>query len=126
VYWVLALVVPASLAGIFHGGASQMVGSWSSDEYSHAYLIPVLSGLMIWHKREVLANLGRVLSLGGKTQEAITVYRQALAEFPNNQGLMLALAEAQQRADDDQGAMATYEGAQYPGIEQAQAILKNM
>jgi exosortase D (VPLPA-CTERM-specific) len=54
-YWVLALVVLVSLGGIFYGGVSQMVGSWSSEEYSHAYLIPVLSGLMIWHKRKVLA-----------------------------------------------------------------------
>jgi tetratricopeptide (TPR) repeat protein len=67
------------------------------------------------------ANLGRVLTLDGKTQEAITVYRQALAEFPNNQGLMLALAEAQQRADDYQGAMATYEQVleKYPDSEVA-------
>ena len=55
VYWALALVVLAALGVIFYDGVSNMVGSWSQEEYSHAYLIPVLSGLMIWRKREVLA-----------------------------------------------------------------------
>ena len=56
-WWGVAL---ASLVGFyvaFADGIANVVGHWSQEEYSHGYIIPVVSLLIAWHKRDKLAQL---------------------------------------------------------------------
>ncbi len=51
-----SLGVLAVLLGlIFQDGLSAMVGAWDREEYSHGYLIPVVSLFLIWRNRHQLA-----------------------------------------------------------------------
>ena len=43
-----ALIVVPAMLFIFWDGLVAMVGAWSSDEYSHGYLIPIIAVLMVW------------------------------------------------------------------------------
>jgi exosortase D (VPLPA-CTERM-specific) len=56
-WWGVAL---ASLVGFyvaFADGIANVVSHWSQEEYSHGYIIPVVSLLIAWHKRDKLAQL---------------------------------------------------------------------
>ena len=48
---VLALL----LGFVFQDGLSAMVGAWDSPEYSHGYLLPVVTLFLIWRNRHRLA-----------------------------------------------------------------------
>src|ERR1700758_757859 len=45
----------------FHEGLRELVHRWSTqEEYSHGFLIPLVSGWLIWNRREAIAaNIGR-------------------------------------------------------------------
>ncbi len=55
--WLTSFAVLAVLLVFaFQDGLSQMVGQWGSEEYSHGYLIPVISLFLIWRNRHRLAE----------------------------------------------------------------------
>jgi exosortase D (VPLPA-CTERM-specific) len=54
--WIPAAVALAAIGAIFFEGLSRMVGEWSREEYSYAYLIPLVSVALVWRKRGDLAN----------------------------------------------------------------------
>lgn len=61
-------VAAAGLAGFFFAfgdGLANVVSQWSQEEYSHGYIIPAISLLIIWQKREELAALGQNGSWAG-------------------------------------------------------------
>ena len=48
-----ALMLPA-----FWGGVSELVERWSNqEEYSHGYLIPLVSAYLIWQRRNLLKSI---------------------------------------------------------------------
>ena len=51
--WLLtgAILVISAMGFVFWDGLIRIVGSWSSDEYSHGYLIPVIALFLIWQRR---------------------------------------------------------------------------
>ncbi len=62
--WKTGLVLLAFLAisfgliaVIFYDGLAYMVNQWSSEEYSHGYLLPLISGYFVWQKRNELAKI---------------------------------------------------------------------
>ena len=51
---------------LFQHTLSDLVADWSSDDnYSHGFLIPFISGYMIWQKREVLAKIPKRVDFRG-------------------------------------------------------------
>jgi exosortase D (VPLPA-CTERM-specific) len=47
------LILPA-----FWGGISELIGRWDKqEEYSHGYLIPIVSGYFIWQRKDFLKSL---------------------------------------------------------------------
>ena len=48
-------VIAVMLVLIFRDGLTAMVGGWSQPEYSHGYLIPVVTLFFFWRDRHVLA-----------------------------------------------------------------------
>jgi exosortase D (VPLPA-CTERM-specific) len=68
-YAIAAGVVILGLIGfVFSDGISELLRLWGAkEEYSHAYLIPVISGFLAWQKKNELAQLpwrGSWLSVG--------------------------------------------------------------
>ncbi len=55
---IAALVAAAAMAAIFWDGLVFMVGQWSKEEYSYAYLVPVLAAAMIGARLPELARAG--------------------------------------------------------------------
>jgi hypothetical protein len=53
---VISLLMVAGLTTVFFDGLKQMVGSWNNEEYSYAYLVPLISAWLIWQKRAVIAK----------------------------------------------------------------------
>ncbi|MFQ5469478.1 MAG: VPLPA-CTERM-specific exosortase XrtD [Gammaproteobacteria bacterium] len=62
---VMVLVTFALLTFTFYDGLSSMVGSWSTEEYSHGYLIPFVSLYLIWRKHNALSSMVFKASWGG-------------------------------------------------------------
>lgn len=60
IWFVISLVVVAlSLGFIFSDGLVYMEKSWNKEEYSHGYLIPVISLWFIWQNKEKLLDASR-------------------------------------------------------------------
>lgn len=65
IYWrySAAAIAACTAAGLILGllflnGLARMVTTWySSEEYSHGFLIPVISGYLIWQRRATLSRL---------------------------------------------------------------------
>lgn len=56
-YGQTALLAAAFLF-FFHNTLADLVADWSTnDNYSHGFLIPLISGYMVWQKRESLAEI---------------------------------------------------------------------
>ena len=55
VYISIALLL---MTAIYYDGLVFMVEQWSRDEYSHGYLLPVISGYFMWQKKNELAEIG--------------------------------------------------------------------
>ncbi len=52
---ILILALP--FIGLFYHTIAHLVGDWSSnDNYSHGFLIPLISGYMIWQKKDKLSE----------------------------------------------------------------------
>ncbi len=45
------------LVVLFYDGLLYMVEQWSRDEYSHGYLLPLISGYFIWQKKNELSGI---------------------------------------------------------------------
>ncbi len=45
------------LVALFYDGLAKMVGEWDSDEYSHGYLLPIVTAFFIWQKSDVMAKV---------------------------------------------------------------------
>jgi Transmembrane exosortase (Exosortase_EpsH) len=47
-----------SIGFTFYDGIAAIIRQWyASEEYSHGYLIPLVSGFLVWQKRDQLARL---------------------------------------------------------------------
>ena len=58
-FWIASgIVVAAALWLIYRDGLAHMVGRWTSEEYSHGYLIPVIAVALVWQRRRELAAIG--------------------------------------------------------------------
>lgn len=56
--WLISLAFAASMLGFaFSDGLVNMENTWQRDEYSHGYLIPVISFWFIWQNKESLNKL---------------------------------------------------------------------
>jgi len=56
--FMLLLGVAAGLMTvIFFDGLYNMIGHWESDEYSHGYLLPFITGYFIWQKKNELLKI---------------------------------------------------------------------
>src|SRR5689334_6805732 len=78
------LAVAAILVALvgFGTGLSEVVARWvRQDEYSHGFLIPLISTWLVWSRRDVLAaNIGRPVWLG-PTLVALSVLMQIVGEL---------------------------------------------
>jgi len=55
--WLLLGLIGLSIGFIFYDGLKFLVHSWNAEEYSHGYLIPVISAFLIWQKKDELPRL---------------------------------------------------------------------
>lgn len=57
--WFLALLVGVAILVYigFERAIDFMVGQWDMDEFSHGWLIPFISGFLIWQRRDALRRL---------------------------------------------------------------------
>ncbi len=52
------VLLSAAFAFLYYHTISKLVGDWSTDpNFSHGFLIPFVSGYMIWHNKERLSGL---------------------------------------------------------------------
>ncbi len=63
-YWQfpIAALLPLGLAtlllvALFFDGLVQMVGEWEKEEYSHGYLLPIVTAFFIWQKSTDIAKV---------------------------------------------------------------------
>jgi exosortase D (VPLPA-CTERM-specific) len=78
---LVAAAVLVALLG-FGTGLSEVVARWvRQDEYSHGFLIPLISAWLVWSRRDVLAaNIGRPVWLG-PTLVALSILMQIVGEL---------------------------------------------
>ena len=55
--WVVLLGVATLLGFVFFDGLKYMVTWWERPEYSHGYLIPLITAFLIWQKKDKLQNV---------------------------------------------------------------------
>jgi exosortase D (VPLPA-CTERM-specific) len=86
-----SLLVVGGLTTVFFDGLKQMVGSWGQEEYTYAYLVPLISAWLIWQKRAELSAvdprgswagvaivlLGLLLGFFGKLSTIYTIIHYA-------------------------------------------------
>ncbi len=70
--WALLAVVVAGVVVLFHRTIPFIVGKWQREEYSHGFLIPFVSLLLLWQRRRELQQTpfrgswaGMLLTLAG-------------------------------------------------------------
>lgn len=56
-FLLLFAVAGVLLVPLFFDGLVYMVEMWSKDEYSHGYLLPLITGYFIWQKKNELAEI---------------------------------------------------------------------
>ncbi len=72
-YYVHIPIILVSFLLLFHQTILGLIDTWSTnDNYSHGFLIPLITGYMIWQKKEALrqiplkpSNLGLLFLFGG-------------------------------------------------------------
>lgn len=55
--WIVLLAIFGVLAFIFYEGLSATVRAWSTEEYSHGYMIPAVVAFLIWQKKDQLERV---------------------------------------------------------------------
>ena len=78
---LLGTAVLIALVG-FGTGLSEVVGRWiQQDEYSHGFLIPLISAWLLWSRRDVLvASIGPP-TWGGPALVALSILMQVVGEL---------------------------------------------
>src|SRR5215470_9285682 len=78
------LLVAAALIAIlgFRSGLSEVVARWiRQDEYSHGFLIPLISAWLLWSRRDNLAaSFGKPVWLG-PVIVALSIFMQVVGEL---------------------------------------------
>jgi exosortase D (VPLPA-CTERM-specific) len=71
----LALVAVAVLAvvAIFHRTFPYLFGVWHQEEYSHGFLVPVISAFLLWQRRSRIAQVGFHPSWAGVAVVAVGI-----------------------------------------------------
>lgn len=54
-FWILAILGLLMIYFTYLEGITEMVNSWSREEYSHGYMIPFISVFLIWQRKDLLA-----------------------------------------------------------------------
>jgi exosortase D (VPLPA-CTERM-specific) len=57
VQWVLLLVAAAAITLMFAHTFAYLYGQWQAEEYSHGFLIPLVSAYLIWQRRRQLEQM---------------------------------------------------------------------
>ncbi len=78
---VLFFIPVAIVAYFYSDGLSWVVNSWKREEYSHAYLIPLISIYLLWQKREIFEVLRITGSWVGAGVAALGVGIMLLGEL---------------------------------------------
>ena len=78
---IQAAVLLALLASVYASSHTVMVSWWDSDDYSYCYLLPVVIGWILWHKRELLKALHTGGNWSGLLPLAVGVLLYWLGEF---------------------------------------------
>jgi exosortase D (VPLPA-CTERM-specific) len=74
--WVVYGILACLIAYVFRDGISDMIGNWNDkEEYSHGWLIPVVTMYLIWQEKERLSSISPISSWVGV---GITVCAAAL------------------------------------------------
>ncbi len=81
VWWGVALACLVGFYVAFADGIANVVSHWSQEEYSHGYIIPVISLLIAWHKRDKLARLATNGGWAGLAVIAFGLTLRALGEL---------------------------------------------
>lgn len=55
--WVLLGVLLVLVYFIYLDGINEMVGSWSREEYSHGFMIPIITIFLIWQRKNILSKI---------------------------------------------------------------------
>ena len=78
---VMTPMVAAMLILLFAGGLHQMVAEWSSEEYSHGYMIPFVAQLLVWQRLPALMSLSLRGSWIGFVALALSLFAWLLGEL---------------------------------------------
>ena len=57
VIWVVAAILLTLMGFVFQQGMFEIIKSLGREEYSHGYLVPVISMFLIWQKKDVLEKM---------------------------------------------------------------------
>ncbi|WP_240905747.1 VPLPA-CTERM-specific exosortase XrtD [Thiorhodococcus mannitoliphagus] len=55
--WLLLIATLAVLLIVFSGGLASMMSAWRTDEYSHGYMLPLVTAFLVWQKSSLLAQM---------------------------------------------------------------------
>ena len=69
------------LAGVYASSHTVMVSWWNNDDYSYCYLLPLIIGWIVWHKRQSLAALANGGAWAALAPLAVGVLLYWLGEF---------------------------------------------
>ncbi|MBV9695331.1 MAG: VPLPA-CTERM-specific exosortase XrtD [Gammaproteobacteria bacterium] len=95
---LLALVVAAALLIlVFQGTFQTLYGQWQREEYSHGFLIPLISAYLLWQRRDRLQRLVPQRSWAGVALAAfglLLFFLSALASITTLDGYALVIVIA--------------------------------
>jgi len=80
-WWGVALAGLVGFYAAFADGIANVVSHWSQEEYSHGYIIPFVSLLIAWHKRDKLAQLATNGSWAGLAVIAFGLVLRVLGDL---------------------------------------------
>lgn len=80
-WWGVALAGLVGFYVAFANGIANVVSHWSQEEYSHGYIIPVVSLLIVWRKRDKLVQLATSGSWAGLAVIAIGLVARVLGDL---------------------------------------------
>ncbi len=58
VRWVIYFILAALIGYVFRDGIEAMIGNWNNqEEYSHGWLLPAVTGYLIWQEKDILSRI---------------------------------------------------------------------